>query len=405
MIRVRHDVSHSTRHFPILCLLPLLVAGHEPSLFSILHYRLGAYPTLYPTATPCLFRMAEYCQCARDGFVDVDDGERFFCAECSLESSPTGADNEDPHGNADKFGSKERDIFLALETMPIFKKTSGCNAVALKKAIKKRRGRESVQKLIGLYGEDDFFSTAEKIRQAGAFGSAEMAAELFARPSLETSQGSKEDDGKNQDGDEPEPVYLTGLMRSRLLVALDTTLKHVCYNFLEHEMPETLRAHGWGCAEGAGLGAMLAVVRVSWARKVGGLSVDARVLDSVEGIEKGEWQACITAGCMVRVLQDAETFGSVLGGKEGGEAIRVLRSSIESKLDEFMRKKRGCQWGINETQSRFAVARAKLDEEEKQIMDDLKKQEESHDREMTMGIIGGVRNADDILLRAYLGLG
>lgn len=84
---------------------------------------------------------------------------------------------------------------------------------------------------------------------------------------------------------------------------------------------------------------MLEIVRARWVVTEGGLSVDARVLHSVEAIGKGEWQAPITTADMVRLLQDADSFGTLLGGKDVEEVTRVLRGSIEPKLDEFAKKK------------------------------------------------------------------
>lgn len=343
--------------------------------------------------------MDKCCECATDGFVRVGGGEESgACAECSLNRKPTEVEDQHLSDDAGRLVVDEEAVFLALKTMPVFGRYAKCSNDRLLRAIRKRRTFDDVARLINLYGEALVFSTAKKIHGTDAFTSEERARELFPKLFPDTPGVSTQDESHKEEADEPEKVRLAAFMRTRLLGSLRPALERVCYEFMESKMPDILRDHGWECGDGSELCAMLEAIRARWEAEEGGLQMNATIFESAKAIGEAEGHCSTTTTDMVRMLGYADSFGLLLIGRNGDEALKLLRENVEPKLAGFAKQKLCYQNKMLEAIAHIAAERAKLDELERETIGKIKEEERNYERGVTLDIMKGIRGADDVLL-------
>ncbi|SCO54675.1 uncharacterized protein FFNC_15620 [Fusarium fujikuroi] len=157
------------------------------------------------------------------------------------------------------------------------------------------------------------------------------------------------------------PVYLPFPIEHMLMEKLQKTLELACYDFGTRALPDILRKRGWECPESVELS--------KWAELFGR-----------EGSMRGKVDRDLPKGLLrlERFLTDAEELAGILGDTVHAKAISQLRSDAQSALVELTQNKHFIQRQLEHAQEEIAKKRAKLDQEEQEVLRCIAKEDKKY---------------------------
>ncbi|CZR35884.1 uncharacterized protein FPRO_03856 [Fusarium proliferatum ET1] len=180
------------------------------------------------------------------------------------------------------------------------------------------------------------------------------------------------------------PVYLPFPIEHMLMEKLQKTLELACYDFGTRALPDVMRKRGWECPESVELS--------KWAELFGREG-------SMRGNIDGDLPNALLR--LERFLTDAEELARVLGDTVHAKAISQLRSDTQSALMELTQNKQFIQLQLERAQEEIAKKRAKLDQEEQEVLRCIAKEDKKYrmlagDRlQNALELMGGPKIATD----------
>lgn len=161
---------------------------------------------------------------------------------------------------------------------------------------------------------------------------------------------------------------------------LQKILELACYDFGTRALPDVMRKRGWECPESVELSkwAELLGREGSMRRKING-DPPKELLRSIASIRHTAVHRLRTNSTgLEQFLADAEELVGVLGDTVYAKAISHLRSDAQSTLMELTRNKQFIQLQLERAQGEIAKQRAKLDQEEQEVLRCIAKEDEKY---------------------------
>jgi hypothetical protein len=319
-------------------------------------------------------------QCLEDDSVDREGWEELAVPDRALPSH--GSPNEE-RDHIQRPEPNEKSVYEALKTMPVLRKfPKTCSKSRLVKAIGKRRHFENVDLLFREFDAEAIYSTALRVYKCRAFTDEEVAAKMFP------------DYGKD-------PVYLHSLAQMPLVTILKKGVTYACYAYVNEQEPSLLRDRGWNQAESANLEQLLDATRTIKDASTSMTPDQTRLFELMGDLARAAGTEWKDASKLAETLKATESFASLLGNRNGQTVITLLRSGTEAELAELAKKGHAHQAKVREGISRIAIERVKLDQEEENLVKALQDQESIFAKAATLGVIRGVRIAEDALVNEF----
>ena len=184
---------------------------------------------------------------------------------------------------------------------------------------------------------------------------------------------------------------------------LQKTLELACFDFGTRALPDIMRKRGWDCPESVELNRWTELFgREGSMRGEINKDLPKELLRSIASIRHTAVHRLRTNSAgLERFLTDAEELAGILGDTVHAKAISQLRSDAQSALVELTQNKHFIQRQLERAQEEIAKKRAKLDQEEQEVLRCIAKEDKKYrmlagDRlQNALELMGGPKIATD----------
>ncbi|CVL09117.1 uncharacterized protein FMAN_14247 [Fusarium mangiferae] len=176
------------------------------------------------------------------------------------------------------------------------------------------------------------------------------------------------------------PVYLPFPIEHMLMGKLQKTLELACFDFGTRVLPNIMRKRGWECPESVELNRWTELFgREGSMRGKIDKDLPKELLRSIASIRHtAVHRLRSNSAGLERFLADAERLAGILGDTVHAKAISQLRSDAQSALVELTQNKHFIQRQLERAQEEIAKKRAKLDQEEQEVLRCIAKEDEKY---------------------------